>query len=175
MPIIMTGPKDSEPYFRQIDEFVGAVLGDQARKRYRIIIDNPRKVGREMLHRLADVKAFRKQHNDAYYFNWRLKIDHEFQKPFSSSHEDMANTRVSMELPRHELAANLRRIFSGIVSGNVRDDAIQAIEEKGPFEINGSPEIMNLLDNLLTSFVDQGRMKLAAESYRPCYRVVRVS
>jgi len=175
MPIIMTGPSDSEPYFRQIDEFIAAVLGEEAQRRYDIIIDNPRKVGREMLHRLADVKAFRKQHNDAYYYNWRLRIDHEFQKPFSSTHEDMARTRISADLPRHVLAANLRRIFSGIVSGNVRDDAIAAIEQKGPFQITGSSEIMALLDRLLTSFVDQGRMKLAAADYRPCYRVVRAA
>ena len=84
----------------------------------------------------------------------------------------MAGTEISLDLPVHTLAANLRRIFSGIVSGNVRDDAIAAIEEKGPFEINGSPEIMKLLDRLLKSFVKQGRMKLAAETYSPCYRVI---
>lgn len=172
LPMIMTGPKSSEPYFRQIDDFIGAILGKEAQKRYSIIIDDQRKVGREMLTRLADVKEFRKYHNDAYYYNWRLRIDHEFQKPFASTHEAMAGTEISLDLPVHTLAANLRRIFSGIVSGNVRDDAIAAIEEKGPFEIEGSPEIMQLLDRLLQSFVKQGRMKLAAEAYSPCYRVI---
>jgi predicted Rossmann-fold nucleotide-binding protein len=172
LPMIMTGPKSSEPYFRQIDDFIGAILGEKAQQRYSIVIDDPARVGREMLHQLADVKAFRREHNDAYYFNWRLKIDHEFQIPFSSSHEDMAATEISLDLPTHTLAANLRRIFSGIVSGNVRDDAIAAIEERGPFRINGSAEIMKLLDALLASFVEQGRMKLAAESYSPCYEVV---
>ncbi len=171
MPIIMTGPKSSASYFRQIDEFIGEILGDEARRRYSIVIDDPETVGREMLKRLADVKDFRREKSDAYYFNWRLTIDHEFQKPFSSSHEDMAAVEISEDLPGHVLAANLRRIFSGIVSGNVREDAIAAIEEKGPFEINGSPRIMKLLDRLLTAFVAQGRMKLAAESYQPCYRV----
>ena len=173
MPIIMTGPKNSEPYFRQIDEFIGAILGDDARRRYSIVIDDPEAVGRQMLLKLADVKDFRKRHNDAYYFNWRLQIDDEFQKPFSSTHEDMAAIAISEDLPRHVLAANLRRVFSGIVSGNVREDAIAAIEEKGPFEIDGSSEIMSLLDELLAAFVKQGRMKLAADDYAPCYVIKR--
>ena len=171
LPIIMTGPRSSADYFRQIDEFVGAILGDEARQRYSVIIDDPEEVGRQMKQRLHEVKEFRKEHSDAYYFNWRLRIDPEFQQPFSSSHEDMASTIVSEDLPRHVLAANLRRIFSGIVSGNVRDDAIAAIEKNGPFEINGSPRIMGLLDELLSAFVAQGRMKLAAADYTPCYVV----
>ena len=79
---------------------------------------------------------------------------------------------LSGDLPSHVLAANLRRVFSGIVSGNVRDDAMAAIEQKGPYEINGSPRILSLLDRLLTAFVAQGRMKLAADNYSPCYRVI---
>jgi len=31
---------------------------------------------------------------------------------------------------------------------------------------------MALLDDLLTSFVEQERMKIAAGSYTPCYRVL---
>ena len=171
LPIIMTGPQSSAAYFRQIDAFIGAILGEAAQRRYSIIIDDPVGVGRAMHDSLQEVKEFRKRHSDAYYFNWRLHIEEEFQKPFSSSHADMAATVVSEDLPRHVLAANLRRIFSGIVSGNVRDDAIRAIEEHGPFQINGSPAIMRLLDELLSAFVAQGRMKLAASEYTPCYVV----
>ncbi len=171
MPLIMTGPKSAEGYFRQIDEFIGAVLGEEAQRRYEIIVDDPPRVGREMRQRLVEVRQFRKQQHDAYYFNWRLRIDSVFQQPFDSTHESMARTELSPDLPKHLLAANLRKIFSGIVSGNVKDDAMAAIEEKGPFEITGSPEIMLLLDNLLQSFIAQGRMKLAAESYSPCYQV----
>jgi hypothetical protein len=40
------------------------------------------------------------------------------------------------------------------------------------FEINGEPEIMQALDRLLASFVEQGRMKLPGPKYIPCYRVV---
>jgi hypothetical protein len=69
------------------------------------------------------------------------------------------------------LAANLRRAFSGIVAGNVKEQGIQAIEARGPFELHGEKELMRLLDDLLSAFVAQKRMKLAGE-YRPCYRLV---
>ena len=169
--MIMTGPASSEPYFHQIDEFVTATLGEDARRRYKIIIDDPREVAREMLNGLRQVRDFRKHNGDAYYFNWRLRIDHEFQLPFEANHESMRAIELDEDLPAHQLAVNLRRIFSGIVSGNVREDTIAVIEEQGPFEIRGSTKIMKLLDRLLAAFVAQGRMKIASESYAPCYRV----
>jgi hypothetical protein len=69
------------------------------------------------------------------------------------------------------LAANLRRAFSGIVTGNVKEQGIHAIEALGPYELHGDKAIMQLLDDLLGAFVAQRRMKLAGE-YRPCYRLV---
>ncbi len=39
--------------------------------------------------------------------------------------------------PVHQLAANLRRAFSGIVTGNVKEYGIQAIEQRGPYELAG--------------------------------------
>lgn len=171
-PLIMTGPQTSASYFQQIDEFIGEILGPEAQQRYSIIIDDPEKVGYKMMKGLSKVKKFRRKKNDAFYFNWRIQIHQEFQMPFSSTHEDMAALALSEDLPIHILTANLRRVFSGIVSGNVREDAIAAIEEKGPFQIRGSKRIMTLLDDLLAAFVAQERMKLAVESYTPCYRVI---
>lgn len=171
LPLILTGPARSDAYFRQIDDFVGATLGSQAQKRYRIIIDDPEQVAREMLNSLAAVRLFRKQHGDAYYFNWRLKIEHDFQKPFKATHDSMRGLNLREDLPVHELAANLRRAFSGIVSGNVREDTIAMIESHGPFEIGASPGIMKKLDGLLAAFVGDGRMKLERNEYRPCYVV----
>jgi len=169
LPLIMTGPASAEPYFRQIDEFVGATLGDEARSCYQIIIDNPQEVARQMNERLAAVLNFRKKHGDAYYFNWRLLIDQEFQRPFVATHASMCDLEISEDLPRHVLAANLRRVFSGIVSGNVREDTAELIERDGPFEINGSQRIMDLLDKLLTGFVAKQRMKISSGEYHPCY------
>ncbi len=172
MPMVMTGPASAETYFRQIDEFVGQTLGEEARKRYSIIIDDPAGVAREMARGHEAVHEFRREHGDAYYFNWRLVIDRNFQEPFTATHKSMTALDINEGSKPHELAANLRRAFSGIVSGNVRDDTAAAIEEHGPFEINGSARIMALMDDLLASFVEQKRMKIAAGSYRPCYRIL---
>jgi hypothetical protein len=169
LPLIMTGPASAEPYFRQIDAFVAAILGNEARSCYQIIIDDPREVARQMNARLDDVLGFRDTHGDAYYFNWRLRVDREFQKPFVATHESMRDLEIREDLPRHILAANLRRVFSGIVSGNVREDTAELIERNGPFEIDGSQRIMNLLDNLLSGFVAKRRMKISTGEYRPCY------
>ena len=171
MPMIMTGPASAEPYFRQIDAFVAATLGKDAQRRYKIIIDDPREVARAMRAGLEDVQEFRTQHGDAYYFNWRLAIDEEFQRPFPSTHAAMSELEISESLPKHVLAANLRRAFSGIVSGNVREDTASLIEKDGPFEITASAKIMSLLDDLLQAFVKQKRMKISGDDYAPCYRV----
>ncbi len=171
MPLIMTGPAASRAYFQQIDEFIGATLGKKAQARYSILIDEPEELARQIQRGLAEVREFRMTHGDAFYYNWRLKIDHEFQRPFHATHEAMRALDLSEDLPVHVLAVNLRRVFSGIVSGNVREDTIARIEEHGPFDIFGSARIMRLLDKLLAAFVAQGRMKLASENYSPCYRV----
>jgi len=169
LPLIMTGPASAEAYFQQIDEFVGATLGDEARNCYQIIIDNPQEVARQMNERLGAVLDFRKKHGDAYYFNWRMSIDQEFQRPFVATHASMLDLDISEDLPKHILAANLRRVFSGIVSGNVREDTAELIERYGPFEINGSQRIMDLLDKLLNGFVANKRMKISSGEYHPCY------
>jgi len=168
-PMIMTGPASAEPYFRKIDEFVAATLGPEAQGRYQIIIDNPREVAQQMNASLDEVLAFRSEHGDAYYFNWRLMIDDDFQRPFVATHASMRDLDIGEDLASHRLAANLRRAFSGIVSGNVREDTAAVIEREGPFEIHGSQRIMDLLDELLTGFVAQHRMKISRGDYDPCY------
>ena len=40
---------------------------------------------------------------------------------------------------------NSRRAFSGIVSGNVKAQGIQAIAERGPFELRGEEAVMALI------------------------------
>ena len=172
LPMIMTGPAAAEPYFRQIDDFIGATLGAQAQQRYSIIIDDPQEVARTMRESLEAVQDFRTQHGDAYFFNWRLAIEEQFQRPFESTHAAMSALEIDESQPSHILAANLRRVFSGIVSGNVREDTAALIDKQGPFEINGSAKIMSLLDKLLAAFVEQKRMKISAGDHSPCYRVL---
>jgi len=168
-PLILTGPAESRDYIQQIDAFIRLTLGRAAQDHYTIIIDDAPKVAREITAGLETVRNFRRERSDAYYFNWILKIDHQFQLPFAPTHENVANLKISRDLPVHELAANLRRAFSAIVSGNVKADGIRAIEEHGPFEIGGEPELMQSLDDLLHSFVAQQRMKIPGTRYTPCY------
>jgi len=171
-PLIFTGPKSSEAYFRQINHFIELTLGFEAQQRYRIIIDDPALVAREMKAGMEDVMNFRRSTSDAYYYNWVLKIEHEFQKPFYPSHENMAKLELHKNQDKHLLAANLRRAFSGIVAGNVKDDGIRAIEKHGHFEIRGDKSILQPLDDLLESFVHDQRMKLPGSKYTPCYKIV---
>ena len=172
-PLIFTGPESAGDYFKQIDKFIADTLGFEAQQRYRIIINDPERVAREMLAGIRQVRDFRRAHGDAYYFNWMLKIDAEFQQPFIPTHESMRGLVLSKDQEPHALAANLRRVFSGVVAGNVKDEGIRAIEQHGHFEIRGDADIMDTMDALLSSFVDQQRMKLPGKEYVPCYRVIR--
>ncbi len=148
-PVILTGPRSAEAYLQQLHEFVGATLGHAAQRHYRIVIDDPAEVAKQMAQGLKEVKQFRRERNDAFHFNWMLKIDESFQRPFEPTHENMASLQLSRSLPPHELAANLRRAFSGIVAGNVKDNGIRMIEQYGPYEIHGDPAVMLPLDRLL--------------------------
>ena len=171
-PVVFTGPADSAEYFQQIHRFIGATLGPKAQTCYQIIIDDPAAVARAMVRGLSEVRDHRRRNNDSYGFNWLLKIPLEFQQPFQVTHESMRSLKLSHDQPLHERAANLRRAFSGIVAGNIKEYGINAIERYGPFELCGEPAIMEPLDQLLRSFVAQRRMKLAGAEYTPCYRLV---
>ncbi|MGL5608312.1 MAG: pyrimidine/purine nucleotide monophosphate nucleosidase domain-containing protein, partial [Aeromonas veronii] len=197
MPIILTGPKESADYFRAIDDFIKATLGEPATKLYRIIVgDAPEvarvmkeampkireyrksvgdapEVARVMKEAMPKIREYRKSVGDAYSFNWSLKIEPEFQVPFEPDHASMASLDLHRNQPPQLLAANLRRAFSGIVAGNVKEGGIRAIEKKGPFKLHGDKELMHLMDKLLESFVKQQRMKLPGSQYVPCYEIVR--
>lgn len=172
-PLVFTGPENAREYFTQIDQFIGETLGPEAQRRYEIIIDDPESVAKSMQEGIRTVREFRKERGDAYYFNWLLKIDHEFQKPFLPTHEAMRSLHLHKNQERHLLAANLRRAFSGVVAGNVKDHGIRAIEKHGPFEIHGETAVMNPMDELLAAFVEQHRMKLPGKKYNPCYRIIK--
>ncbi len=171
-PVVFSGPEASRPYFEQIHRFIGVTLGAEAQSRYQIILDDPAAVARAMVRGLADVRDYRRQVADSYSFNWLLKIPLALQQPFGVTHAAMSGLNLSRDLPMHERAANLRRAFSGIVAGNVKEYGVEAIERFGPFELHGDAGIMEPLDELLSSFVAQGRMKLAGADYTPCYRLV---
>jgi len=171
-PLVFTGPTVAADYFERIDQFLRLVLGDAIAERYKIIIDDPREVGRTLTEGMNRVKYFRQATQDAFFFNWTLTIDPCFQQPFEPTHANIAELDLRRERPAHELAADLRRAFSAIVAGNVKEHGIRQIEQFGPYQIRGEQAIMDALDELLSAFVEQQRMKLPGMDYTPCYKVI---
>jgi predicted Rossmann-fold nucleotide-binding protein len=172
LSIILTGPKESKEYFNAIDQFIGDTLGEEAQSHYQIIIDDPSLVAKIAKKSMNKVTQYRCALSDAFSFNWTLYIDIDFQQSFTVNHENMANLSLHTDQPKEKLAANLRRVFSGIVGGNVRDESIQLIEKNGPFLIQGEDKLMKHVDRLLESFIEQGRMKLPGSKYTPCYKII---
>ena len=172
-PLVFTGPKVAEDYFKQINQFIVDTLGLDAQQRYKIIIDDPARVAIEMKKGMVQVREYREQKSDAFHYNWSLTIDEQFQKPFEPTHENMTALALHKNQKSHLLAANLRRAFSGVVAGNVKAEGIRAIEEHGLFELRGDKEIMDPMDELLAAFVKQHRMKLPGTEYIPCYKIIK--
>jgi predicted Rossmann-fold nucleotide-binding protein len=171
-PVVLTGPRQSAAYFEHIMRFLSGTLGPEAGRRLTTIIDDPPEVGRQLVRGMDAVRQFRRRRSDSYNYNWLLSVPPQFQRPFEVTHASMRALDLRREQPVHELAANLRRVFSGIVTGNVKDSGIQAIERDGPYELAGDREIMRLLDELLAAFVAQKRMRLPGSAYHPVYRLV---
>ncbi|MEX0604551.1 MAG: nucleotide 5'-monophosphate nucleosidase PpnN [Marinobacter sp.] len=172
-PVVFTGLPENAEYFHMIDEFIRNALGEKAAEKYEIIINDPARVAQTMKTGIAEVETFRRAMQDAYYFNWMLKIDPVFQLPFEPDHANMRALELHKNQPVHMVAANLRKAFSGIVAGNVKAQGIRQVQEKGPFEISGDPTLLKPLEAMLEAFVKQNRMKLPGTSaYKPSYRII---
>jgi len=171
-PLVFAGPESAREYFEQIDFFLTQTLGNSVRDYYQIIIGEPGKVANVILKGIRNVRKYRKAKDDAYYYNWLLKIPDDLQEPFTPLHENLAALDLTMDQPAAALAANLRRAFSGIVAGNIKESGIRAIEEKGPFQLHGDENLMQMIDRLLISFADQKRMKMPLSNYHACYQIV---
>ncbi len=171
-PLIITGPEETRAYLEDINRFIGDTLGKEAQARYELVINDPVTVARKMKAGMEAVRQYRRDNNDAYFFNWTLKIDHDFQLPFEPTHANMKTLRLTHDAPFHELAADLRRAFSGIVAGNVKADGVKLVRKHGPYEIHGDADILDGMDRLLRAMVDHGRMKISGK-YDPCYRIVK--
>lgn len=172
-PLVFSAGKASESYFEVIDRFIIDILGKEAGTRYRIITDDPEEVGHHMRQHTDQVYSHRRRAKDSFYFNWQLHIPRSLQLPFQPTHESMQTLNLTRKQPASELAANLRRAFSGIVAGNVKEQGLALIRQHGPFQLRGDPGIMSLMDDLLRTFVEQNRMKLGGKTYDPCYQIVR--
>lgn len=172
LPVVLTGPPESAAYFAQINQFVEQTLGEQATRLYKIIIAQPQQVGQYLYEQMTAVHQQREASKDALYYNWRLHIDARFQQPFTATHENMHALNLTQAQSRFDLAANLRCAFSGIVAGNIKEEGIRAIAQRGNYQIRGDEQVMQPLADLLAMFVAQKRMKISGERYLPCYDVV---
>jgi predicted Rossmann-fold nucleotide-binding protein len=172
LPLVFTGPASSKAYFERLHGFIGETLGPAAQRRYKVILSDPGAVAAEVKRGVKEVRESRAASDNAYFYNWDLQIDLDFQRPFEATHDSMAALELSRDQPTHDLAYNLRRAFSGIVAGNVREAGIRLVEEHGPFVLRGDPKIIGALDRLLKDFVAERRMRLSdPNTYEPCYRI----
>lgn len=173
LPIILTGPTQSKAYFEALDTFIEKTLGKEAQELYEIIVGDAPKVASTIKQKQLLVRNYRRQTGDSFDYNWSLKIAPEFQQPFIPTHKSMTELNLHFDQPKAELAAVLRKAFSGIVAGNVKAEGVKLIRDKGPFQLNGDKALMILIDTLLESFVTQQRMKLPGSVYQPCYQIIK--
>ncbi|MDP5072179.1 MAG: DUF3412 domain-containing protein, partial [Congregibacter sp.] len=173
LPLIFTGPAESADYFTQIDQFLRNCLGDEVARHYTIINGDPAAVARAMKTAIKGVRRQRIEQNESFSYSWTLHIPEELQQPFLPSHDNMAALSLHRDQPQHQLVAELRRAFSGIVAGNVKDFGVRAVEARGPYQLHGEGEVIAGLAGLLEGFVRDGRMKIDPASYRPCVEVAK--
>jgi predicted Rossmann-fold nucleotide-binding protein len=172
LPVVLAAPESSAGYFQQIDAFLRGTLGDDVARHYEIICGNPAGVAKSLKKRMKKVREYRMEQQESFSYNWGLAIPDDLQQPFHPTHENMAALRLHRQQPVHELAAELRRAFSGIVAGNIKEFGVRAVEEHGPYQLRGEPDLVASLGELLAAFVAQGRMKLDPGKYTPCFELV---
>ena len=66
------------------------------------------------------------------------------------SQQEISSLYLHSGHSQHELASSLRKIFSGIVSGNIKEECVLSIEKNGPFQIIGDNKLMHEMDVLLS-------------------------
>ena len=81
----------------------------------------------------------------------------------------MSALNLSRTIPPEQLAADIRRAFSGIVTANIKA-AGRAATPEDPFVIHGEKAITQPFERLLKRFEAQGRMPLQPAAYSACYQ-----
>jgi predicted Rossmann-fold nucleotide-binding protein len=171
LPVVFTGPPESAAYFAEMDRFLRLLFGDAVNGKYEVIVNDAQRVGQYMSEQIRKVRQSRRKSGDAYYFNWLLHVPHAHQVPFEVTHASVAALNLVRDQPIADLAVEVRRAFSAIVTGNVKDPGIRMIKQHGLLQLHADPEITDALDALLVSFAEQGRMRLIGK-YMPCYEVI---
>lgn len=172
--LIFACSEADKSYFESLDSFLRQCFGEQVSRYYQIVHSGPEDVARLAKKGVSAVHRQRRLMQESYDFNWRLHIPLELQRPFKPNHENMAALSLTSETPLNRLCVDLRSAFSGIVAGNVKPESIAQIQAKGPYLLNADATFAALLDELLLSFVAQGRMSLKRDNYQPCYRLKSV-
>ena len=121
LPLVFTGPRESAGYFRQLDRFISLTLGEEARKRYRIIVDDPPEVAREMQRGFDAVRRCAAPRGRRLQLQLAPEDSARFPAAVRSEPRLNGGTRA-LDGPAgaRTRPANLRRAFSGIVAGNVK-------------------------------------------------------
>ncbi len=138
-----------------------------------MILGSAQEVGKYIKESNERVHARRRKTGQAYYFNWELHIQPALQEPFHPTHEAMSGLQLTGDIPKHILASELRRAFSGLVAGNVKPFGIEQVELHGPYKLSGDGAYLASIDRLLRILVKEGRMKLGEgeHEYQPCYEL----
>lgn len=169
LPLILTGNEESRPYFEALESFLIKCFGEDITRMYKLIINDPKAVAIEVKKHLDTVYDHRTIIHDSYCFNWALTIPEELQHPIEVNHASMAALNLHRDQEPWKLAANLRAAFSGIVTGNVKEQGIKMVAKDGPFTLHGDPDILESMETLLNDYIKQKRLLLSEREYKPCY------
>ena len=151
-PLILTGPT-SRAVLRADRPLPAPDSWARSPPRYEIIVADPAKVARAWP-RACPRAEHRKAHRDSFFFNWSPTSRwHSSQRSCPARGHGLASTCTTGRKP-HELAADLRRVFSGIARANVKEDGMRRIEEFGVRDPRRR-RLMQSLDALLRCVVEQ--------------------
>ena len=174
LPVVLTGPRASAGYFEQIARFIEGTLGAAGAHPAEGHHRRPGRLSRATWSaRSSRCASSAARQNDSYNFNWLLRVPYELQLPFEVTHASMR----ALELHRAAAGASPGRQSAARVLRH-RHRQRQGARRRGHracmvrTSSRAIREIMRLLDELLTAFVAQRRMKLPGSAYRPCYRLV---
>jgi len=172
IPLVFAGEASCRTYFQALEQFLVDCLGEEVKRHYRLIVGSPEEVGRAVRAAVDEVHARRRAARQAYYFNWELQLAADLQLPFIPTHDRMAALQLSAELPKHQLASNLRCAFSGLVAGNIKTFGMEQVRRHGPYKLSGDAHYLSSMDRFLQVLVKEKRMKLGEANYQPCYQLV---
>lgn len=173
LPVVLTGPKSSTEIIDAYLAFLNEVLGESITNRLTVILDDPEAVASYMQQSQKIVRSHRILKNDAYAFNRTLHISKSLQQAFIPTHASMSALQLDRNTSQKVLASELRRLFSGIVSGNLKPKTKDLIRKNGPFEIHAYPNLAEAIDQLLERLISENRMTIDGQ-YERCYKLLPI-